>query len=948
MQFSHRLLLLSLTASVWSLIPLTLAPLTSPSLAQGASLTAIVEEDSDDGAEDADAVSGEASDDEEIDSDDEDMDNDFQPFEEVVEDLERTDGLFPLYQDLEAGTILIEIRPDQLNHHYLFSAAINAGVGEFGLYRGIPLQEFAFTFRRFKNDLQIIVPNSLFRDSRPPNQRIDESSLFSDSVVFTLPILSERETFNTLVVDLAPLLLDSKLGFGSFSLLSILGYGADPTQSAVTQASAFPENLEFDMTYRFTGGMMDLFLGLSAVPDASSFNLGLHYSLSQLPVLDTYRPRLADERVGYFVTAYQDLANTLGRDRFVRYINRWHLEKSDPEAELSPPTKPIVFWLDKAMPEAYRQAATEGVLMWNEAFEAIGFRDVLQVEQMPDDADWDPADSRYNTIRWTDSLDGGFALAIPRTSPLTGQILGADILMDANMLRYAGSEFADLVNDPLGSSLQWSQLTGQPSICDSTVGLAYFQNSALRQWIQRRNQSPIVQRDDRCFSLAARQQFAIGAAALSMGQNILPSSEAMGDYLHQFVRSIISHEVGHTLGLRHNFHASTLHSPEDLHNTELTAEEALVGSMMDYFPVNIAPEGVEQGEYFPGRIGPYDMWAIAYGYTPLDHLTPLEERNQLQEIASRAPESELDYGTDEDLWSGLDPTVMVFDMSDDPLTYGTWQMDIAESLWDKLDKRFPSQGRSFTEARPIFSQLLGHYFFNASILSNYVGGRSLNRYLGGDAPDRRPFEPIPADTQRQALAILEDRIFSAEALDFPPDLPSKLGSSRWFHEGTFPAIWNVEYPLADQILVNQSFILGNLFASDRLARLRDANLMYPGQDALTLGELFESLQDSIWLQPLEDMDREIPLLQRRLQNQYVSFLLNMAEPSALDRASSFPDIIAWIFTYDTPEEARALARYQLQQLDRDLNSAIGKSKLTLETRTHLEGSRDRIRRYLNL
>ncbi len=946
-KFPHRLLLLSLTAGFLGLFPLTLPPLTAPSPAQTAPQ----------GTGEAEPETGTDSDPETAESDEEASDDPaaspestasgLKPFEDVIEDLKRTEGLFTLYQDLEEGKVLVEVRPDQLNHHYLFSAAINAGIGEFGLYRGIPLQEFAFTFRRFKNNLQIIVPNSLFRDSRPPNQRADQGSLFSDSVVFTLPILSERETLNTVVVDLSPLLLNPNLGFGSFSLLSILGYGADPTQSAVTTAQSFPENLEFDIDYRFTGAPVDFFFALSTIPDPTSFNLGLHYSLSKLPVLDTYRPRLADERVGYFVTAYQDLANSLGRDRFVRYINRWHLEKADPEAELSPPKEPIVFWLDKAMPEAYRQAATEGVLMWNQAFEAIGFKEVLQVKQMPEDADWDPADSRYNTIRWTDSIDGGFALAMPRTNPITGQILGADILMDANMLRYAGNEFNDLASDPLGSSIRWGQMTGQPNICDAQVGLAYFRSAALRQWIQNRNQSVTAQRDDRCFSLAANQQLAVGAMALSMGRNILPSSGEMSEYLHQFVRSVIAHEVGHTLGLRHNFHASTLHGPEELHNRELTEAEGLAGSVMDYLPVNLAPDDLEQGEYFPSRIGPYDMWAIAYGYTPLEQLTPLEERNRLQDIARLAPAPELDYGTDEDLWSGLDPTVMVFDLSDDPLTYGLWQMDIVEGLWDKLDKRFPSQGRSFTEARPIFDQLLNHYFYNASILSNYIGGRSLNRYLGGDAPDRRPFEPIPAPTQRQALEILEDRVLSPESFQLPPDLPSKLGSSRWFHQGAFPDLLTVEYPLADRILLNQSFILGNLLVSDRLARLRDAELIYPGQDALTLGELFESLQTSIWEEPLAALDGDIPLLQRRLQNQYLSFMVGIIDPNALSTATTLPDIIAWVFTYDAPAEARTLARYQLQQLDADLAKALGDGDLSLETRTHLEGSRDRIRRQLN-
>jgi hypothetical protein len=895
----------------------------------------------------------------------EESEDGLKPFEEAIKKLTSSPGLFTLYQNLEKNEVFLEIRPDQLNHHYLFSSAINAGVGEFGLYRGFPLQDFAFTLRRHQNTLQVVMPNSLFRDSRPAaRSTVPQESLFSDSVVFTLPIVSIRGENQSFLVDLSPLLLDASTGLGSFSVISMLGYGADPSQSTIKSATAFPENLEFDLNYRFTGGSnVDPFFTLSTLPNASSFNLGVRYGLSQLPVLDTYRPRIADERVGYFVSAFQDLAQGLGRDRFVRYINRWHLEKADPSAPLSPPKEPIVFWIDAAVPEEYRTAVTEGVLMWNQAFEPLGYRDVLEVKQMPEDAPWDVADSRYNTIRWTDSVDGGFALAIPRTNPLTGQILGASILIDANMVRYGGEEYEDLVANPLGNLATWGRLAGNPALCDPALALLPLRNPTLRQallspsalgnptlapaslrqgWQQLGALAP-PQGDDRCYGLGMRQHLTLGMLALTLGDGVLPSSSTMQDYLHQFLRSIVAHEVGHTLGLRHNFHGSTLHTPEQLQDAERTKTLGLAGSLMDYLPVNLAPLGGVQGEYFPSRIGPYDQWAIAYGYTPLDHLTPQGERNTLQALARQAPDPHLDYGTDEDAWSGLDPAITLFDLTSDPLTYNQNQMDLAQNLWIKLDKRFPSQGRSYTEARPVFNNLLNYYFSNAAPLTAYVGGRSLNRYQGGDAPGRKPFEPVPAATQRQALEILGDRVFNANAFQFPPELASKLGVSRWFHDGSSPPVQDLEYPLADVILINQTVLLGDLLYSDRLERLRDAELLYPGQESLSLEELLNTLEDDIWLTWLRgDSANDIPLIQRRLQTQYVTTLLSIVDPLLLSNSTSWPDALSWIFTFDPPPEAQSLARHHLQQLAQTLDRQLGQGDLSLTTRSHLETTRDRI------
>jgi hypothetical protein len=716
--------------------------------------------DSADGnGESAEATGGETPDD----------DTGLQDFETAITQTEQETGLFSLYHNLEKNQLYAEVRPDQLNRNFFLVSTVGAGLGEFGLYRGMPLRDFPFVLRRLQNTVQVVVPNVYFRSRLGDiNQRfVDE--FFSDSVVATLPLLSIHPERQSLLVDLAPLLTQSSPTLADLSSLSgLLGYGLNSSNSYIDTLAAFPLNLEFEVFYNFANQGADPLLGLLSLPDGSSFNLGVHYSLSELPQDNGYRPRPADERIGYFVTAYQDISERRSRDRFVRYINRWHLEKQDPSAEVSPPQEPLVFWIENTVPLEYREAVRQGILMWNTAFEKIGFKEAIQVRQMPDDADWDPADIRYNTVRWTDSWDGGVALGPSRANPFTGEILDADVLVDANFMRTSHQNYRILVDDPPLSPLEWYRLTQNPNICTAQMGLPYLQDSQFRQAFRAATAMEAPQGIDRCYSLEANQQLTIGATTLSLLHNTLSSDPEMERYLNQFLAHVIAHEIGHVLGLRHNFEASTLLRPEQLNDVSLTQEQGLANSVMDYLPPNLAPPELEQGDYYSTTIGAYDQWAIEYGYSSFDDLSPLAERRALQAIAQRAPEPELAYATDEDVWSGIDPYVNTFDLSDDSFTYSQWQMELAQRLWTKLEQRFPGPGQSYDEVRPIFNRILNYYFSQAANLTSYIGGRSFNRYHQGDAPDRLPLEPVSVAEQRQALAILQQQMLQADAFNFPP------------------------------------------------------------------------------------------------------------------------------------------------------------------------------------
>ncbi len=865
----------------------------------------------------------------------------FKPFEQVIKDTEKLEGLFTLYRHKQTGKLFLEVQPDQLNRNFLSTITLESGLGENGFYRGMPLGDFLFTFRRVNNSLQFVVPNVYFRaqPGQPVQRSVKQS--FSDSVLDALPIKSIHPQRHSFLVELGPLMLGDLPGLTPM-LSSVLRstYTLDANTSYFGQIQAFPLNVELESIYGFSGGTGEPAASISSLPDSRAFSLHVRYSLSQLPEKNGYRPRLADDRVGYFITAYQDFSDDAPREPFVRYINRWHLEKQNPQADLSLPKKPIVFWIENTVPLEYRDAIREGVLMWNRAFEKIGFKNAVEVHQMPDNATWDPADTRYNTIRWFNSLDAIFAMGPSRVNPLTGEILDADVIVDSNFVRALKQEYRSVIEQHQMQAVPvLAKMMGAPNLCSYGMAADYLQQKAEQEIAQKpaprlRFQSQMLQQQDLCYGLEAARQFSVGSLSLSLMQNVLPNGDEMKDYVHQFVRELIAHEIGHTLGLRHNFRGSAMLKPQDLNNTTLTHEKGLVGSVMDYNGVNLAPQGVPQGDYFTAVVGPYDEWAIAYGYKPSDAIVPQAERRFLDEIARRAPNPDLAYATDEDVFSALDPKVNVYDLSDDLLTYAQWQMDNARAMWKRIDRRYPTQGESYNEVRVAFNAVFDYYFQYARFLTHYIGGEFFNRYRGGDATGRLPFEAVPVEKQRQALSLLVNNVFNDEMFTFSPEFVNKLAPSRWSHWGADPPIFSLDYPIHDRILFLQAATLTQLFAPDRLNRLRDGDLKNGDGQTLGLPELFDTLQTAIWREVVQregDQPLRIGSLRRDMQRVYMNQLITMVLRQA-----------------KVPEDARTIAWYELRQLKKSLDRAIGRvAKNDLYTRAHLEESRDRIAKALD-
>ena len=828
------------------------------------------------------------------------------PFKDVVKEMEKIEGLFTFYRDNKEGKVLLEILPAQLDADFIYSSKVERGTGERGIYGTIMMNNFVFQFHKQGKRIQMIRPNTRFMaEPGSPAERAVANS-FSDSLFGAAKIMSKpHEERGSFLINLGDIFLSGDLhNFGTrLKVVYGPGYKFLKDDSAFTMVKSFPHNSEIGTTVRFQGNG-PIKRGSTTLPDTRNLTVGFRYSLVAMPEND-YMARYADDRLGYFLDMHMDFTSDKPDTPYVRMINRWNLKKKNPEEKLSEPVEPIVYWIENSTPKMYRPWIAEGIEMWQAAFEEAGFKNAIIAKVQPDDAEWDPADIRYNTLRWFVGYDATFAIGPSHTNPYTGEILDADIGISEGILRLAARRRYKIWVDPV------ARLQG---MLDEPVPMPGMDNGfALRG---------MCRYGEELHEMASR---AHDLMSTRPGWN----AEKEMEFMRQYTAELVAHEVGHTLGLRHNFRSSLINNREQIGDKEHTDKVGLAASVMDYNPPMVALEGETQGDYLQTTVGSYDKWVIRYGYTPIDGAnSPEDEADELAKIAGQVADWWHPYATDEDAGLGarsLDPRNTRYDFSSDPLEHFAHEYKLIRELWSNMEEKLIQDGDSYELMRTAFGQTWTPYFRGGLVAAKYIGGIHHNRDHAGDPNGRLPFVPVPAEEQRKALDFIANNVWAADTFNVPADMLNKLQFPR-HRDFNFSAFTTqrLDYPLHNIAGSVQAAPLGSLFHPLRLQRLQDQELTLPAGDNFSMADMFNGVREAIWSEVAAGSN--VDSFRRNLQRAHLDTLINLIIKPAKG----------------TPHDAVTLARADLVDLKKAATKALNGGSLDRVTRAHLEETSARI------
>ncbi|MCB1093945.1 MAG: zinc-dependent metalloprotease [Verrucomicrobiae bacterium] len=862
--------------------------------------------------------------------------------------------------------LLAELPKDFRTAKQFIAMTVASGEAYAGLQSG---EKYVYWKQYGKNKLALVEPNLEIRSTGDKESKSSIKRLFTDRVLLEVPIVTWVPKGGP-VIDLDAFLVNGAPGFFGSS-----ASGINRGMFEVKTAKVFQDNVE---------------IGIEA-PTGNGQLREFHYSISRIPEAEKsgYKPRNADPRIGYFTTHYSDFGKFEDGKGVTRFINRWNLEKADPKLKVSPPKNPIKFYVEHTTPIRYRRWVKDGIQLWNKAFENVGIVGAIEVYFQDAESgahmEKDPEDVNYNFVRWL-SNGVGTAIGPSRVHPETGQILDADIILTDGWIRHWWQQYNEVMPEVAiegyaPQTLAW--LHKNPE-WDPRVRLA--PPSRRQEVFEQSMTSPIPalgghavasvdtsvigdqeydglmgrfsQVNGLCMAANCKSH---GIAMMQMALDIATANDATeGDegkdgekkdeekkdekdkeqmvdgipesFIGPLLIDLVAHEVGHTLGLRHNFKGSSIYTYEEINSDAVKGKKPFAGSVMDYIPINIvAVKDAAKGDYGMIDLGPYDMWAIEYGYSFESDLKP---------ILSRVAEPELQYATDEDTW-GPDPLARRYDFGKDPLAYANNQIELAREHRANLIEKFVKNGDSWSKARRGYELTLRTQLNALSMMANWIGGTYVYRDFKGDPNGRAPVEVVPAEKQRAALKFVVDNAFRDEAFGLTPEMIQYLTVDKWWDDMD-SAFADPGWPVHDRILGIQASALTALLNPTVLGYVYDNEFRVPSdQDALTLPEVLETIHSTIWA-GLEKKDDTIHTarkpffssLQRNLQREHVDRLIDLTEPEVASMYPAFRPI-------------SDLATDQLTSIKSAIEPVLAKGGLDSYSRSHLRETAKRIEKALN-
>lgn len=640
------------------------------------------------------------------------------------------------------------------------------------------------------------------------------------------PVIDVTSLFTTDVPELSPRRI-----LGASSL--------DRSRSFLEKVLTFPKNIEVEALLTYSADSVRTF----ALPEGfgnggrmSTVSIVVHHSMIRLPDRPM-RPRLADDRVGFFEVRQFDYGLQEDRAPVRRMITRWDLRKKDPGAALSVPVHPIVYYVDRATPVKWRPWIIKAVDAWRVAFRAAGFEDAITAKMAPtpqEDPDFDPEDARYSVIRWLPSPIEN-AMGPNVHDPRSGQILESDIQVYHNVLKLARD---------------W-----------------YF--------VQASPDDPRARR--------------------------LPLPDSL---MGRLIEYVVTHEVGHTLGLAHNMLASSAYPVDSLRSPTFTAKYGDEASIMDYGRFNYVAQPGDGAHLIP-IIGPYDKFAIMWGYRPIPGAsTPEAEKDTLDAWARRQDtDPMLRFGP----WDRADPSAQTEDLGDDPVAATRLGLANLHRVAGILLTGTESRGENYDDLKDMYTQLVRQWEGELEHVVAVVGGVYAQRKHYGQKGVVHT--PVPASRQRAAVAFLLGAAFQRPGFLLDPDVLRRFEAS-----GSVQRIEDVQAGLLDDLLED-----------DRLGRLAEAAaLAGGGGDGYAPGDFLDQLRQGLFSE-LGEGDVRIGPFRRSLQRRWVDDLSRKLKADS---------------------DLAALARGELEATADRIDARIDRASDRI-TRLHLEDLRQRIRRALH-
>ena len=688
-----------------------------------------------------------------------------QTYAQQTTGLARHDGFIPFYFDERSGKLLFEVRRVDQNFLYLYSLSTGLGSNDRGLDRGTTGDEAVVAFQRFGPRLFLVSRNLRFRASRDTVEARAVTESFATSVLASFPILAEEG--GRVLIDASDFVLQDVFNVrGSLQSSQQGAFRLDRNRSAIytPRTKAFPKNTEVDVLLTFESDAPGSDVARHT-PDARALTLREHHSFVELPD-DNYKPRAFDPRVGDNPLTFYDFSEPLNRSPQVRWLERWRLEKKDPTAAISEPVKPIIYYLDRAIPEPYRTAFKQGASWWNQTFEAAGFRNAIRVEDLPDTAD--PMDARYSVIQWVHRSQPGFSVGQSFIDPRTGEIIKAALKMDSYR-----------------------------SITDYNIfaGMEPAMDDATQDWIT--SLDPKVNGTE--FTMSRRRQH-------------------------------LAHEMGHTLGLAHNYISHTYGR----------------ASVMDYPGplVTLRKDGtIDLSQAWRTGTGAYDTLAIRYAYT--QYASPAEEKAGLNALTRDAIAKGVTFLTDRDADAGVTPEITRWLNGDDAVKELARQSAVRDVLLARFNDNVIATGDPMWMLSERLVPVYLHHRYAIEGAIKAVGGMNYTYALRGDT--QIPTRIVDPARQRQALSALLATM-QPKALAIPERILAKLPPSPYGFSGG----WSFDSPAGivfDPLAVARAlsgFVADGLLQPERVERMiafhaRDAAA--PSADEV-MGAMIESVYSS--------------------------------------------------------------------------------------------------------